>query len=380
MTALQKAFSRHEKVERMLSNLEEMKKGGEVDEARHAELKSQYEALLAKALENLKEIRTKIKAQKDQASQQLEALNTELGTIEVRGKTGELGPEQVAKTMTAIQGKRDHCQRSVLQFDALLLARSSTDVGGYLDVDVAQEIEYRDEWRADWQGVQGVVDDVAQKVKALGGGNIAQSLSSAAEKVYDKASTTRKGPLPRGAGVYVAVGAVLLVLLVAGWRLVSSPAKPGKLNERIIEQVILRDWQKAPPLFKTSISDRALIEECALAGLVIATDPQMRNYGVADGMGHLASWDGHRLQLHFARGGEITISRFTPPADARGMTVSHIEYTYSWEPTELLTDPEYQSLREAMRKQLVDIERNVKLPVSASADLGFFSDGWAILQ
>jgi len=229
MTTLQRAFSRHEKIRRMLANLEELKKNGEVDADKYTQLKTQYEVLLGAAYENLKAIRNQIKEQRQQAQETLDRLQADASIISTRGKVGELAPEKVAAELGAIQSKKDACTKSVQQYDGWLKARSSTDVGGYVDVDANETIEYRPESVLDWGRVVG---NIGERAKGLVGEKVAGSVTGLVEHVYEMrkgaGGSNLKKRLPTIVGV--CVGVLLVVFL--GYKMLGKRPSIPTLNEK----------------------------------------------------------------------------------------------------------------------------------------------------
>jgi len=212
MTALQRAFSRHEKTRRMLANLEELKKNDAVNADEYAQLKTQYQVLLDAATENLKAIRNQIKEQRQQAQETLNKLQADASDISIRVKVGELAPKKVTAELGAIQSKKDACTKSILQCDGWLAARSSMDVGGYVDVDANETIEYRSESVLDWGKVVG---NIGERAKGLVGEKVAGSVTGLVEQAYETAKDVRAGNLKKRLPLIigVCVGVLVVVLL-----------------------------------------------------------------------------------------------------------------------------------------------------------------------
>lgn len=200
MSALQKAFSRREKIAKMISALDKMKEQGEITEDRYGEFKANYDGLLNDALTNLKEIRSKIKEQRDQIRAEIEELSREAKLVEIRGKTGEFNPQQVSKALTAIHTKRSNFQQHLTRYESQLEARSSTDLGGAVEVEINEKIEFQPEKQRDGQGLEDFFGDIKDKVKTLKESEMGQSLTKAVtharEKVADVQLRSRQERLP----------------------------------------------------------------------------------------------------------------------------------------------------------------------------------------
>ena len=382
MIALQKAFSRHEKVKRMLTNLDEMREKGDVTEEQYGQMKSQYETILEQALENLKTVRNQIKTEREQVQADLDRLCSEANDIEVRGKVGELKPEQVAKALTALQARKDEAQKNAQRLESWLVARSSKDVGGQIDVDVNQTVDYRSEWRLDWDSLTGVLGGITKRMHGLDGEKIAESVGSVVGQVYKRTGEV-KAKAGRNLSVLLIVGAVVVLVLIAGWMMRSRSGASSKLTEKVIVGVIQKQWSKEPLYLDMDVergfSSEAPLRECASAGLLVAGDPQMRSFRVAAGMEKLIEGSENSFKLHIGEPDSLKVVRFSPPADDGGMKVSYVEYQYNWKPTEILTAGKYQALRDAMRQHLAEVEPKLKIPVVMRAKLGLFTDGWSLV-
>jgi len=145
MSSLQRTFSRHEKIKRLIDSLEDMKKKNEVTTQKYLELGSYYKDLLNDALVNLKEIRTKLKEEQTTIQGKIDALSEEAQDTEVRIKTGEFPSEQGNRTLNSINSKVRKCQQRLDELALQLKARSSIDLGGSVEVDIKEHIEYQDD-------------------------------------------------------------------------------------------------------------------------------------------------------------------------------------------------------------------------------------------
>lgn len=383
MVVLQKAFSRHEKIRRMLSNLEDMFQKGEVAQEQYDQMKTPYEAILEQALENLKVIRTQLKAEREQVQADLDKLNAEVKDIEIRGKVGELQPEQVTKALSTLLTRRDECQKKLESIESWRAARSSNDVGGYVDVDVSQTVEYRGGAHLDWDSLNGLMGGITKRIQGFDGEKIAESLGNVVEQVYKKTSDAKSNPRKYIALAAVGGAAVLLVIALAWMTRPKAPAIPV-LNEKVIVSAIQKEWAKDPLSLDIDINMGLMsvgpLRECAAAGLLVATDSQLTSFRVAEGMDKLISGSGTNFKLHMAQPDMPKVIRFSPPAEDSGMKVSYVEYQYGWKPGDIMTSPKYQALRDAMRLQLTQVEPRLKTAISAKARFGLFTDGWSIIE
>jgi len=388
MTELQKAFSRHEKIRRMLTNLEDLKNNGEIEADAYAQAKTQYEALLQAASENLKEIAGQIKAQRQRAQETLNKLQADASSIATRGKVGELTPEQVATELRAIQVKKDTCSNSLQQYDAWLAARSSSDVGGYVEVDANETIIYRPEATLDWGKVAG---NIGERAKGLVGEKIAGSVAGLGSQMYEATKGARGGPLKKKLPLIIGACAGILLVLFLGYKILGGRSSGSTLKEKTIMQVIQKKYDKEPVYYEVALipttvgvfsrESQDILHEMAQAGLIMATDAEMKSFGVAPGTDALICQKDNSFVLHVAKADNFKVVRFTPPADdGSGIKVSHVDYQYQWKPTEILSSPKFQGLRDKMRKELSKVEGNIKLLVSQKAVVGLYTDGWNLIE
>lgn len=386
MLALQKAFSRHEKIKRMLGNLDEMKQKGEVGDEQYVQLKTQYDSLLEQALANLKDIRARLKTEREQAQTDLDKLSAQAKDIEVRGKIGELAPEQVAKAIGAIQSRRDDCQKNVQRMETWLKARSSLEIGGFMEVDVSQAVEYKSEGRLDWDNLNNLLGGITRKISEIDGEKVVESLGNVVGQVYKKAGevNTRTGGKSKLmlfggiAAIVLALAALMIFKSLLGGG--STSAKTPKLTEKTILALIEKQWEKDPPYFDMDINWPAQLQLCAKAGLLVASDPAMNSFHPAMGMENLIAGDAGMFKMHLGQPENLKLLRFTPPAMTNGMMVSYAEYQYNWKPTEILTSGKFQELRDAIRQQLAQAEPKLKIPVASKIAIGLFTDGWSVLE
>jgi len=199
MKTLQKALSRREKIELLLRSLEEVKTRGEVEDGQYNMLKAQYETLRAQADDNLKTIRDQLQNQYDDIARAIAEIDKEVGTVQLRAKVGELKPDEVMKRLNTMQKKRQTMATKQTQLETALAARSSADLGGYVDVEVTQTVMLPKGISFERIASKEAVGKATEKLKQLGGRAIPLVLSG--------------GGLPAGKRVLQQVAAGIFCLL-----------------------------------------------------------------------------------------------------------------------------------------------------------------------
>lgn len=138
MKKLQLAFSRKEKAERLLANLEDLKKEGIIGEHEYNLLKAEYTAMLEKGTSEIQKTKDEIKGTLDVWQRDLVTFTQELRNLEVRIKVGELTGDKYKRLEQQIKGKIEKLQRQIENFQKLLAAESSAHLGGFIDVPVKE--------------------------------------------------------------------------------------------------------------------------------------------------------------------------------------------------------------------------------------------------
>jgi ElaB/YqjD/DUF883 family membrane-anchored ribosome-binding protein len=139
MRKLQVAFSRKEKVERLLSNLENLKNEGSIEQSQYQALKDNYSRLLSDCTAEIRNIKTNLEAEVQQEEYRAGAYAQELTNLEARFRVGELTADQHIKMRESAQGKLEKARRKIEELKRLIAAESASQIGGYLDVPIEKK-------------------------------------------------------------------------------------------------------------------------------------------------------------------------------------------------------------------------------------------------
>ena len=131
---LQEAYSKREKAERLLSNLENLKKEGTIDEAQYESMKSEYTQMLNSANTEIEQIKSEISKELESTQRDLNIYKQELSNLEVRFKVGELSADAYRKLEQRTRSKLERTQAKVSELKRLLDSKTSADVGGYVEI------------------------------------------------------------------------------------------------------------------------------------------------------------------------------------------------------------------------------------------------------
>ena len=133
MNKLREAFSRKEQAERLLSNLENLKQEGTLDDAQYQSMKNDYAQKLVEASTEIEKIKDEINTELKAKQRELSSYNQELENLEVRFKVGELTEDTYRKAAQKAKDTIEKTQSKVSELQKLLEATSSSDAGGYTE-------------------------------------------------------------------------------------------------------------------------------------------------------------------------------------------------------------------------------------------------------
>jgi len=136
MWQLRQAFSRQEKTNKLLENLEKLREEGSVDEGTYSRLKDEYDKSLEASRAELERIKGQLAANLGKKEEQLGRLREELKILEGRFKVGELREADYQSRRQRTLASVARTEREVSQLKNLISSTSSADVGGYADVDI----------------------------------------------------------------------------------------------------------------------------------------------------------------------------------------------------------------------------------------------------
>ncbi|MGD9675283.1 MAG: hypothetical protein AB7V19_01170 [Candidatus Bipolaricaulia bacterium] len=137
--ALQLALSKREKVERMISALDELKNEGTITEERYEALMRDYMDHRIRIAEELSRVREEVEKNLAQQKAQLEACTVELREIELRLRSGTVNPTESSRARTRAETRQFHLRAAIAQTAKLLAAETSEEVGGYIDIALDSE-------------------------------------------------------------------------------------------------------------------------------------------------------------------------------------------------------------------------------------------------
>ena len=123
-----------DKAERLLANLEQLKESGEAPEARLENLRQEYSALLAEGEEGIAQIKERVDRGAEACRTRLATTSSELEDLEVRVRVGELDEKKNARRLKKLQRTVERLEKERQGLENLLNAKSSEDLGGFLDI------------------------------------------------------------------------------------------------------------------------------------------------------------------------------------------------------------------------------------------------------
>ena len=138
MKKLQVTYSKKEKAEKLLSNLEKLWEEEAITEEQYQTLKSEYEKIREDAISEMEQIKSRIKNKLKGLEKQLGTLKRDLSSFEARFKVGELSSESYAKIERKMQAKVEKTEKRISHLETLINSKSSEEVGGYIDVEIME--------------------------------------------------------------------------------------------------------------------------------------------------------------------------------------------------------------------------------------------------
>lgn len=139
MKRLQIAFSKKEKAEGLLANLEGLKEEGHVEDDQYEALKGEYTGLLEEGNSEIEAIKEELRGRLEARRQNLDTHTQELKSLEARIKVGEIPKERYEGKVERTRSKVEDLQEEIANLEGLLQADSSADVGGFIDVSTGRQ-------------------------------------------------------------------------------------------------------------------------------------------------------------------------------------------------------------------------------------------------
>jgi len=140
MRQLQLAYSRKEKIARLLSNLETLQSQGGVADEDYPTIRSEYEDCLNSAEESIDQLRQQTEQEIERHEGELRELERERQRMEVRLKVGELSQEKFVREVGRIDRRIMNTQNDIARFRKSLEANSSAELGGFVDVPISDDV------------------------------------------------------------------------------------------------------------------------------------------------------------------------------------------------------------------------------------------------
>ena len=136
MRQLQLAYSRKEKIARLMANLEMLKSQDGVSEDDYPVIRDEYETFLNDAEESIDKLRQQTEEQIEALEQDLADLERDRQRMEVRLKVGEKSQEKFAREVGRIDRRIMNTQNEIARRRKSLEANSSAELGGFVDVPI----------------------------------------------------------------------------------------------------------------------------------------------------------------------------------------------------------------------------------------------------
>jgi len=131
---LQEAFSKKERAERLLSNLERVREEGEITDEQYEGMKSKYIHTINEASAEVEQIKSKLAKDIEKEEESLKIYEQELKNLEAKFKVGEISADEYQKSVRRTKDKIEKIQAKIEELKRLKDAKSSADVGGYVEV------------------------------------------------------------------------------------------------------------------------------------------------------------------------------------------------------------------------------------------------------
>lgn len=133
---LQIAYSKKEKVEKWITNSEKLKKEGKVTESQYKTLKADHDKLYQQVISEIEKIKERTKMDLEGKENDLKTLLRDLENLKARLKVGEITENDYQNSEQNIKSNTEKKEKEILTLKNLLQAKSSSGLGGYLDVPV----------------------------------------------------------------------------------------------------------------------------------------------------------------------------------------------------------------------------------------------------
>lgn len=141
MRIVQRVLCRREKVAQMMENLESLHARGEIEADHYERLQAEYGTLRTAADDNVEAVREYLRQKEQSLREQRRQVQESVEQLGVREKVGEVTGAQAERLRRKLEGDVAQMDRKIMRVETALNARSSADIGGFVDVDVHARVE-----------------------------------------------------------------------------------------------------------------------------------------------------------------------------------------------------------------------------------------------
>lgn len=135
---IQEAFSRKEKIESLLVNLEELRGKGGIDEEQKSKMKTDYNKSLLETSVEIQKIKERLSERIVSLQKELETRKSESKDLDTRFKVGEVDAESYRKQGRNLSQEITKSDEEIAKYKTLLGAKTAAEVGGYIDVAIVK--------------------------------------------------------------------------------------------------------------------------------------------------------------------------------------------------------------------------------------------------
>jgi len=138
MKKLQVAYSAKEKAENLLKNLNELKEKGSVSEDQFKTLKDEFDHSLTQAMARIEEIKEDLKRRVEGKEAELKEMKKDFEMLRLRSEVGQISATEFFRLKERIQKSIRSKEEAISKLNTLINSQSSSDLGGYIEVQVGK--------------------------------------------------------------------------------------------------------------------------------------------------------------------------------------------------------------------------------------------------
>jgi len=139
MKILQQEFSKKEKAERLLTNLEELKSQNSIEESQYSTLKQKYSTAIQEARSAIEKRKSELKTKLAEIEKNVALYDQELKNLATKFKVGEFNADIYKKKERAVVERKSKLENEKKNLESWINAQSSANVGGFKEVDLEQK-------------------------------------------------------------------------------------------------------------------------------------------------------------------------------------------------------------------------------------------------